>query len=128
MKLLLRRDQRPAILGGKPVFMLDVRAELTADERAAISQYRLGSTLLYERKALNESGRNEYERLGHTLAWRFLNLLITVRDLEEGKRIECKDILEMLGAEQQVREAAENFKNILEACRRFGGEEVVELA
>ncbi len=48
MKLLLRRDQRSGLLGGKPTFSLDVRAEITADEKAAIAKYKLGDTVLYE--------------------------------------------------------------------------------
>jgi hypothetical protein len=127
MKLLLRRNQRDGMLGGKPVFQLDIRAELTAEEQAAIQKYKLQNVLLYERKGLKE-GHDGYSQLGNALAWRFMNLIIFVRDLEDGKRIECKDIIEMLAAEQQVKEAAETFKTVLEACRQFGGEEVVEFA
>lgn len=126
MKLLLRRDQRSGMLGGKPVFSIDVRAEISDDERATIKKYKLGSTLLYEKKPLKESG-NEYAQMGHALLWRTLNLIITVNDLEVGKKIECKDILEMLGAEAQIKEAAQTFKAVLDAAHQFGGEEVVEL-
>lgn len=127
MKLLLRRSQRGGMLG-KIIFSLDVRASLTDEERSNIKKYKLGDGLLYERKAMNESGRNEYEKLGHALVHRFLNLTISVNDLANGKTIECKDILEMLAAEAQVREAAQNFKQILEAAAHFDGEEVLELA
>lgn len=41
MKLLLRRDQRAGILG-KQVFSLDVRADITADEKAVMAKYKLG--------------------------------------------------------------------------------------
>lgn len=126
MRLLLRRDQRPAIIGNKPVFMLDVRTELSADEATSIKKYKLGDTLLYEKKALQQ-GSNEYAQLGHTLAWRFMNLTITVNDLQNGRRIECKDILEMLGVEEQLRQAAKTFKAVLDAAAHFGGEEVLEL-
>jgi len=44
-----------------------------------------------------------------------------------GKKIECKSILEMLGAEQQIKEAAINFGRVLEAASRFGGEEVLSV-
>ena len=49
MKLLLKRDQRPAAIMGAPTFTLDVRAEITPEERAAIDKYKLGKTLLYVR-------------------------------------------------------------------------------
>jgi len=37
------------------------------------------------------------------------------------------EIVEMLAVEEQIREAAQTFKNVLEAAASFGGEEVVEL-
>jgi len=126
MKLLLRRSQRGGMLG-KVIFSLDVRASLTDEERGNIKKYKLGDGLLYERKAMKEGG-NEYQQLGNALIHRFLNLTISVNDLTNGKTIECKDILEMLAAEAQVKEAAQNFKAILEAAAHFDGEEVMELA
>jgi hypothetical protein len=72
-------------------------------------------------------GGNEYAQLGHAILWRTLNLTITVDDLENGKRVECKDILEMLGAESQIREAAQTFKQVLDAAGHFGGEKILEL-
>lgn len=126
MKLLLRRSQRQGLMG-KVVFSLAVRAELTPAERINIQKYKLGDGLLYERKAMKEGG-NEYQKLGNALVHRFLNLTISVNDLANGKVIEVKDILEMLAAEAQVKEAAQTFKQILEAAAHFEGEEVLELA
>lgn len=126
MKLLFRRDQRSALIGSKPVFVLDARTELSNEEREAIRRYKLGDTLLYEKKPLQQ-GSNEYTQLGQTLAWRFANLTITVNDLQNGRKVECKDILEMLGVEEQLKQAAQNFKAVLDAAAHFGGEEVVEL-
>lgn len=126
MKLLLRRNQRDGMLG-KVVFTLSVRADLTAEEREHIRKYKLGNVLLYEKKPLKEGG-NEYQKLGRFIAYSVLNLTITVNNLDEGKSVECKDILEMLAVEDQIREAAQTFKAILTAAATFGGEEVVELA
>jgi hypothetical protein len=126
MKLLLRRSQRAGMLG-KVVFSLAVRAGLTETEADNIRKYKLGDGLLYERKAMKEGG-NDYQQLGNALIHRFLNLTISVNDLANGKTIECKDILEMLAAEAQVKEAAQNFKAILDAAAHFDGEEVLELA
>lgn len=126
MKLLLRRSQRQGMLG-KMIFSLEVRAGLTEHELESIKRYKLGDNILYERKPLKEGG-NEYQQLGNVLSYRFLNLTISVNDLANGKVIECKDILEMLAAEQQLREAAQTFKAILDAASQFGGEEVLELA
>ncbi len=57
MKLLLRREQRQGALGlGKVVFSLHVRAQLSEDEKTAISKYKLGDTLLYEKNTLIDRG------------------------------------------------------------------------
>lgn len=128
MKLVLRRDQKSGALGiGKISFVLDVRAELTGEEQANIKKYKLGDTLLYERKPLNESADGTVS-LGSALAYRMLNLTITVDDLLKGKQISCKDIVEMLAAEEQIKGAAETFKAVLHAATGFGGEEVLEIA
>ena len=126
MKLLLRRDQRAAMIGSKPVFVLQVRAEISAEEAGQIKTYKLGDSLLYEKKPLQQ-GSNDYAQLGHTLAWRFANLTITVNDLINGRKIECKDILEMLGVEEQLKQAAQTFKAVLDAAANFGGEEAIEV-
>lgn len=125
VKLLLCRAQRKSLLG-KVIFNLVVRAELTDGEREDVRKYRLGDSLLYERKPLKQSD-NEYFQIGNALMHRFMNLTITVNDLASGKTIECKDIVEMLAAEQQVKEAANTFKAVLHAAANFEGEEVIEI-
>ena len=55
MQLLLKRHQRTALMGGI-TFILDVRAELTAEERRNIRRYKLGNTLLYQRYEMTEPG------------------------------------------------------------------------
>ena len=128
MKLLLRRDQRPAAIMGSPTFTLDVRAEITPEERGAIDKYKLGKTLLYVRNSnVPDVSQGGFSALAAAVKFRLTNLTISVNDLMSGKRIECKDITEMLGAEDQIREAAQTFKAILHAAIGFGGEEVVAL-
>lgn len=113
---------------GSPTFMLDVRAELTPEEKAAIDKYKLGNTLLYVRNPnVPDVDRNSLSGLASIVKWRITNLSVSVKDLLQGKRIECKDIMEMLGAEDQIREAAQNFKAVLQAAAGFGGEEVVAI-
>ena len=51
----------------------------------------------------------------------------SVDDLSGGKRIECKDIVEMIAVEEQIKEAATTFKAVLDTAAHFGGEEVVQL-
>ena len=125
MKLLLRRSQKSGILGS-PTFTLDVRAEIAEQEKENIRTYKLGKTMLYTRDELADPGKGLLG-LASRAAFKMMNISVSVDDLTSGKRIECKDIMEMLGVEEQIKEAAQNFKNVLEAAARFGGEEVVEL-
>ncbi len=121
MKLLLRRSQKSGMLGGQ-TFVLDVRAELTPEERQNIDKYGLANTLLYSHEA-ETAGAGFIGWVATELS----ALSVTVGDLTKGKRIDCKSILQMLGAEQQIKEAARNFKHVLDAASQFGGEEVVTL-
>jgi len=128
MKLLLRRDQRQGVLGvGKVVFSLHVRAQLGEDDKAAISKYKLGDTLLYEKNTMIDPGKGLLG-LASRLAFKAMNITVKVNDLVHGKNLECKDIVEMLAVEEQIREAATTFNAVLNAAKHFGGEEVVDLA
>lgn len=127
MKLLLRRDQKSGLIGmGKITFTLAVRAELTDEEKSNIKKYKLGDTMLYERMTLTDKGSGLLG-VASRLAFKMMNLSVSVNDLSDGKKIDCKDIVEMLAVEDQIREAAQTFKNVLEAAASFGGEEVIEL-
>ena len=57
-----------------------------------------------------------------------MNVTVSVNDMVNGKRIECKDILEMLAAEEQILVAARNFNRVLLTAAHFDGEEVMDLA
>ena len=126
MKLLLRRDQRAGMLG-KVIFTLEVRADLTDEERNAISKYKLGDTVLYEKSTLVDPGSGLLG-LASRVAHKAMNMSVSVKDLANGKKLECKDIVEMLAVEDQVREAGKTFHAVLHAALHFGGEEVVDLA
>lgn len=125
MKLLLRRGERSSVLG-KPVYALEMRAELSNEERGWIDKYKFGSSVLYTRKGAPPQARN-WAEAGQVLLHVMTDLTVTVHDLVHGKKVECKDIMEMLAVEQQIREAAQNFANVLRAASQFGGEEVIAL-
>ena len=125
MKLLLRRDQKSGLLGGSITFTLSVRAELTPEEAQNVKKYKLGKTMLYERAKLVDPGSGLLG-LASRLAFKAMNLTVSVDDLTDGKQIECKDVVEMLAVEEQIREACQTFKAVLEAAAHFGGEEVLE--
>ena len=125
MKLLLRRDQKTNMLG-KVIFTVSVRAELSDEEKSNIKKYKMGDILLYERSKIVDPGSG-LVGLASRLAFKMINLTISVNDLENGKQVECKDILEMLAVEEQIKEAAQNFRNVLSAATTFGGEEILEI-
>jgi hypothetical protein len=125
MKLLLRRNQRAGMLG-KVVFQLEVRADLSPEERANVSKYKLGETVLYERNTLTDRGSG-LMGLASRAAFRAMNISVSVQDLAGGKRVECKDIVEMIAVSDQIKEAAQTFKAVLDAASQFGGEEVMNL-
>ena len=125
MKLLLRRNQKSGLIG-KITFVLDVRAELTPEEKNHIAKYKLGSTMLYERGKMTDPGSGLLG-LASRLAFKMVNLTISVDDLSTGKQVECKDIVEMLAVEDQIKEACQTFQAVLKAAASFGCEEVVEI-
>ncbi len=125
MKLLLRRNQKSGFTG-KVTFSLDVRADITEEEKQNISKYKLGSTMLYERAKIEDPGSGLLG-VASRLAFKMLNLTVSVDDLSNGKQIECKDIVEMLAVEAQIKEACQTFQAVLKAAASFGGEEVVEI-
>jgi hypothetical protein len=125
MNLLLRRDQRSSLMG-KIIFQLDVQAEITQEEWDSIQRYRLGATVLYTKGEIVERGSGLLG-LASRLAFKAMNISISVNDLVNGKRVECKDIVEMLAVEEQIKEAASVFKQVLNAAVYFGGEEAIAI-
>lgn len=124
MKVLLRRDQKAGMMGmGKIAFTLNIRAELSGDEEANIKKYKLGDTMLYERNKI--VGGSGLIGVASRLALRAMNLTVSVDDLSKGKQIDCKDIVEMIAVEDQLKEACQTFKEVLTAAASFGGEEVL---
>jgi F420-0:gamma-glutamyl ligase-like protein len=124
MKLLLRRTQKSSMMG-KITFGLDVRAQISDEEKANVKKYKLGDTMLYEREQI--VGGSGLLGMASKFALNMMNISISVNDLENGKVVECKNIMEMLAVEEQIKEAAHNFKNVLEAAAHFGGEEVITI-
>src|SRR5579863_1211754 len=117
MKLLVRRNQRPGLLG-KIIFTLEVRADLTSEEREAISRYKLGDSVLYEKNTMIDPGSGLLG-LASRLAFKALNISVSVRDLANGKKLDCKDIVEMLAVEDQIKEAGKTFNAVLNAALHF---------
>lgn len=151
--LKVRRGQRPSILrilglGGRPTFTLDVRIELTGEDVALVEKYQLGDTHVYSSKARiarMERARDHYatayeyskfrggglKMLDHSLYGayhRFLSKLalkVTVNSLIKGQHIACKDLEELLAAEEAVIEGCRNLRGYLETALSFDGRETL---
>jgi hypothetical protein len=147
MQLKLKRTQRAAgLMGGKVMFALDARAELSADESELVRKYGLGKLVVYDseaRKKHNESAYGHFDDAaggggtGRSLwknarglasaAMMALSLRVTVDSLVGGQHIECKELDELLGAEGAILNACKNLKAYLETALTFDGrEEVLE--
>jgi hypothetical protein len=152
MQLKLKRSQRSGgIMGGKVIFGLDARAELSPDEQALIRKYNLGKLVVYDSEARKKHQGSAYDHFGGaantsgydlssagkslwknarglaSAAMMALSLRVTVDSLVSGQHIECKELDELLGAEGAIRDACGNLKAYLETALTFDGrEEVVE--
>ncbi len=144
MQLKLTRSKRNTWFG-KTIFHLDVRAQLTGAERQLVRKYKLGREIIYSSESLTQlaSGAAKQMDISSALsefpgasfiaslkgaalgvASRFA-LKITTKDLLRGKAIECKDLMEMLNAEQAVITACQNLKSYIEQAETFDGREFV---
>ena len=125
MKLLLRRNQKAGMITSTITFTLDVRAELTDAEKQHVVKYKLGKTMLYEREKIE--GGSGLLGIASRAVLNMMNITVSIEDLVNGKHIECKNIVEMLAVEEQIKEASKTFKQVLAAAAEFGGEQVVEV-
>ncbi|MGP1354553.1 MAG: hypothetical protein ACTS1Z_14650 [Parasphingopyxis sp.] len=125
MELLLSRSQKSGLGGVK--FILDVRSKLTSQEEEYVQKYKLGKTVIYEKQSVADAmaSSGAFKQLAVAVAARSTGRMFTVNDLVSGRRVECKDIIEMLEAEEQIKAAAGVFHTVLMTCQTFGGEEVV---
>lgn len=128
MKLIIQRDQHSGLMG-KVTFSLDIKADLTAAEQEYIRKYKMGKEVLYYKEKVDTRGiemMGAWAQISRTIAARALDIKITVNDLVNGRHIECKDIIEMRAAEEQIKEACGVFLEVLDTAAHFGGTEVIE--
>jgi hypothetical protein len=137
MMLKIKRSQRQGgMFGGKNLFALDIRADYTQEERDAINKYKLGADLVYSSEASKRHNANASTHLTSgtggglakgivSMALASMNLTITIASLQQGHHIECKDMNEVLEAENTLREACKNLTSWLDAAKTFDGREIV---
>ena len=137
MQLKLKRSQRQGgVMGGKLLFCLDARVELSAQEAEDVRKYKLGSMCIYNSEASKKhiaAGATSMATgnvLGSakalaSFAMAALNLNIRIDGLVSGTHVECKDMDELLGAENAILEACQNLKAYLDTAATFDGQEVI---
>ena len=126
MKLILRRNQKKGLVGNTIAFTLDARADVSEEEMSRINKYKMGNTILCEKRYELKDGGG---LLSVIMRWwyRSREFSLTINDLVRGKHVECKDVVELLNMEKEITQSCEKFKQILEAATHFGGEYVIEL-
>ena len=144
MQLKIQRSQRTGGLTGSTVFFnLDVRAEYLPEEQENIRKYKLGSQVIYNSRAAKKHldvvqsqmdrtrtnrGSDVAAGLAHgvfSLAMAKMSLNISIASLGRGHHIECKDLDELLEAEDAVRTACKNLTRYLDVAATFDGSEMV---
>jgi hypothetical protein len=128
MELLLSKSQKSGMMGmGAIVFILNIKTKLTDEEQALVKKYKMGKEVVYEKLPVGAAvaGMGGIAGALTAITAKALKLVFTVDDLVKGRTIECKDILDMIAAEQQIRDAADGLWGILQASKNFEGEEVV---
>ena len=131
MKLKLRRGQKSG-LTGTPIFILDVMAELTSDETDLVKKYKLQKQTVYSSDSADHNAANAQSgsvgALGGMMMDRLTKRVFTMGDLISGQHIECKDLGELVGTENQVLQACQNIAGYLDIARSFdGSEDIVEI-
>lgn len=136
MQLLIKRSQRSGgVFGNKVLFALDVRAEYAPEEKGNINKYGLGGEVIYNSQAakahldragqqLDAGGMGLLKGVG-SMILAGMNLNVTIASLAKGHHIECKDLNELIEAENALRDACKNLKTFLEVAATFDGREVV---
>lgn len=140
MQLKIQRSQRAGgVFGGTVLFCLDVRADYSPSETANIGKYKLGKELVYSSQAARRHvekmgkhlGRVESDSLREkasglargmvSLAMAKMSLNVSIASLGRGHHIECKDLPELLSAEETFMQACRTLKTYLAAAATFSG-------
>lgn len=128
MRLRLRRSQRMSGLMSKTaVFALEARVDITDEEMDHIKKYKMGQEVLYSKERIAGSSEGKFSAIARNMASAATALTVRIDDLIRGTKVECKDIIEMLAVEEQLKSACQTFKDILASMAHFDGEEVIDL-
>ena len=132
MQLKIQRSQRMGgVMGGTVVFCLDVQADYSHLEADNIAKYKLGKQVVYNSRASKQhlekyhdtadGSTKGYLKGAVSLAMAAMSLNISIDSLGRGQHIECKDLEELLEAEEAVMLACRNVKRFLDTAATFNG-------
>jgi hypothetical protein len=136
MELKIKRGQRDAgLINTSMRFSVDARAVFTDEERKSIKKYDLGKLLVYQSEKAKAAAlgmqivrdgtvKGDMRSIG-LIAVAAMNINIRVRDLEDGKSVECKSLDEVLGAEEAFIEGCKNLQAYLDTAATFDGRETI---
>ena len=104
IKLKIRRSQAKGFVGGV-AFNVHFIAELSPDAQRAVEHYRFGKTVLYQKPLELKLSFNIIVALWRAF-WLWITRSrwqITVNDLMKGRTVKCRNILEVLEVEKDIR-------------------------
>lgn len=130
MQLVIRRSQKTTGMISKSVsFVLDARVDLSPDEASAVKKYALGGQVLYNsansKHYLEKAQSSGFMGSVASLAMAKMSLNISVDSLTKGQHIECKDLDELLGAEEAIHNACQSIRSYIDVAQTFDGREIV---
>jgi hypothetical protein len=132
MQLKIQRSQRVGgVMGGTVVFCLDAMAEYSGAEADDIAKYKLGKQVIYNSRAAKrhldkahdrtDGSATGYLKGAVSLAMAALSLNISIDSLGRGQHIECKNLEELLEAEDALMMACRTLTRYLEVAATFNG-------
>ncbi len=121
MKLVIKRTKKSGF-SGKSKYELYVRADVTEEEATLIKENSLNKeSVAYHDKTGNAEG------FFAILIKMMRDTNMTVDTFVRGTTFACKDVLELMEIEDNIRDSALSLRAILEIANKFGGEEVIEV-
>ncbi len=136
MQLKIKRSQREAGLISKTaVFIIDARVVFTANEERNVQRYKLWNEHIYSSESAKKSWINAelskdgstsggLKTLTHSILAAF-KLNVTVRSIHSGQHIECKNLDELIFAEECIKTACKTLREYLDVASTFNGSEVL---
>jgi hypothetical protein len=136
MQLKIQRSQRTGgVISSSVFFALDVRADYSRAEQDSISKYKLGKQIIYNSKAAQKHFDKAKDALDGSVTGGLkgiasglmarLHLVVTIDSLGSGQHIECKDLAELIEAEDTIMDACKNVRGFLQVASTFDGRTIL---